>query len=196
MIKSFNLSKQIEIKKMLDNKKYKYTIYDKVIDTKCGLERPDFLFDCGTHFVVLEIDENQHRNKDCEKARMINISQSLGLKTVFLRYNPDSFKVGKDRLDPSKPTRHRTITTWLNYLLKHEPTNFLSVMYLFYDEYDEKKFDLTTLLEMETVINVSSNITATFNQIKKAYDEELKCDQIEDAKQSAIIEKLCEIHNI
>ena len=43
------------------------TSHDQVpFDTTLyGRERPDFLFDVGTHVVILEVDENQHKDRQC-----------------------------------------------------------------------------------------------------------------------------------
>jgi len=92
------LKKQNKVKDYLD--KYlcntsKYISYDKIIyGGYCGKERPDFFFDFGTFILVLEVDENQHKDrpKECEYARMINIFHSFGMKTLFIRYNPDKYK--------------------------------------------------------------------------------------------------------
>ncbi len=67
--KRVHLAKQKEVKDFLDAHNIKYDSYDRPVDTKCGLERPDFLFDCGTHFVILEVDENQHESysPECEE---------------------------------------------------------------------------------------------------------------------------------
>lgn len=155
MIKTFKLYKQKEIKDLLDSKKFQYTIYDRIIDSQCGLERPDFLFDCGTHFVVLEVDENQHTKYNetiqqngnnnqvtytCEQTRMINISQSLGMKTIFIRYNPDNYKVNKIKQEISKSKRHIILLKNLNNMIKMKSENlsYLNVLYLFYDEFDMK----------------------------------------------------------
>jgi hypothetical protein len=64
---------------------------------ECGdNERPDRLWDSHpTRVVILEVDEHQHRERDCgcEQVRMINIAGSLGApQTIYVRYNPDSFK--------------------------------------------------------------------------------------------------------
>jgi hypothetical protein len=181
MIKSFRLSKQIEIKKLFDNKGYEYDKYDKIIDTNCGLERPDFVFDCGDHCVVVEVDENQHigykhKNKypqtaqkykkkgfismdkdnapdidQCELVRMINISQSLGMQTIFIRYNPDGFKINNKKKIVLNTTRHKMLCEWLDTLIeiKANKLDFLSVMYLYYDEFNKNDVDLHTLIEME-----------------------------------------------
>jgi very-short-patch-repair endonuclease len=54
-----------------------------------------FLYDCKTHYVVLEVDEEQHRGKtyECDQKRMWEIAQSLGMPSIFIRYNPDKYKV-------------------------------------------------------------------------------------------------------
>ena len=64
---------------------------DKIVDSKCNLKRPDIVIDCGTYFLVIEIDENQHTGykKECEEPRMNMITQSLGMPTFWIRYNPD-----------------------------------------------------------------------------------------------------------
>jgi hypothetical protein len=105
--------------KFIHNKQFANDCYDKY--------RPDFLFDCGTYFVVLEVDENKHSgyNKECEHIRMNNISMSLGLPTLFIRYNPDN----KRYTDASKQQHLLyTINQNLNMELLLDPTP----VYLFY----------------------------------------------------------------
>ncbi len=98
------LAKQRAVKATLDHGPHKdYSGYDERLEKgACGQERPDFWWECGTHAVVLEVDENQHagRPEECECTRMVNISQSLGLPTHFIRYNPDSYRPqgGKKRV--------------------------------------------------------------------------------------------------
>lgn len=147
MIKNVRLAKQKEVKHMLDKYNYKYTIYDSIIDSYCGLERPDFVFDCNDHFIVLEVDENQHsdRNPECEKIRMINISQALGMKTSFIRYNPDSYKLNKKIIEPSNNLRHDKLRQIIDYLSNKKDLGFLTVTYLFYDNYDKNSLDIINL---------------------------------------------------
>ena len=163
MIKNVRLLKQKEIKTLLDNKNYEYSFYDNMVDSRCGLERPDFVFDCGSYFVVLEVDEEQHKryNKqvvnmkntkkdkiiltyDCEKARMANICYALGMKTIFIRYNPDNYKLNNIKQTTTKTKRHSILLKYLNEMLKQDPEklDFLSVAYLFYDEFDVKNIKL------------------------------------------------------
>ena len=67
-------------------------INDRVISGGCSKKRPDILIDIGTHCVIVEIDENEHINYNCESKRMMEISQDLGHPNiVFIRFNPDSY---------------------------------------------------------------------------------------------------------
>lgn len=141
MIINMRFAKQKLVKGFLDKNNYTYDQYDTIIEKGiCGKERPDFLFDCGTHFVVLEVDENQHddRINHCEKIRMINISQSLGLPTRFLRYNPDIYvNINGETQNPSTEEREEMLKLWINNLVNDYNKNiYLDETYLFFDEID------------------------------------------------------------
>jgi hypothetical protein len=146
-----HLAKQKEVKSFLDTEKIKYESYDRAIDTSCGLERPDFLIDCDTHKVVLEVDENQHNsyNPDCEKARMINISQTIGMPVIFIRYNPDKFKrVIKYDKKITKKYKKELLLKWIKHSFTLAPTTrneFLRVVYLFFDNFNPENIQLTNI---------------------------------------------------
>lgn len=92
---NIRLAKQNNVKHFLDSNGYSYISSDKIIDGGVCLKyRPDFLFDCVTHYVVLEVDEDQHRSyeRGCEYVRMKNIVESLAMPIIFIRYNPDEYK--------------------------------------------------------------------------------------------------------
>jgi len=166
MLKTFRLAKQKKVKEFLDNNNIIYSLYDEIIDTKCHKLRPDFVIDAGTHFVVLEVDENAHKgvsyrgvlqqgkykNLTCEEARMVNISQALGMKTIFIRYNPDAFNVKGIKNNPTNTTRCKLLIDMIKVMMNKNPENlqFLSVVYLFYDEFIREDIKLLTLLEDET----------------------------------------------
>jgi hypothetical protein len=112
----------------LKNKNNLKFIHDKQIKNDCCLKyRPDFLFDCDTYFVILEVDEDAHESyaQECEIIRMNNITIGLGLPTLFIRYNPD--KVGI-----KKKEKHfellKTLKEKINLQKLHDP----SPIYLFY----------------------------------------------------------------
>jgi hypothetical protein len=78
--------------------------YDKIVPDGCTNKRPDIFVDFGTHIVIVEIDEDQHRNYDtsCENKRMMEISVSVGHRPiVFIRFNPDSYKLPNNKTIPS-----------------------------------------------------------------------------------------------
>jgi hypothetical protein len=111
-------------------------------ETQCGRERPDFIIDCVTHFLIIEVDEHQHQNypSGCEQPRMINITQALGGKSVFwIRYNPDSFK-HKDgtHAQLSNARREAHLIDWIKWSFANVPTHLGEVMYLFYDNCNEQ----------------------------------------------------------
>ncbi len=84
-------TKELQLKNYLE--KYYQLIHNKKVnlDNSCQTYFPDFLIDCNSFFICIECDENAHKsyNKNCELIRMNNITYSLGLPTIFLRFNPD-----------------------------------------------------------------------------------------------------------
>ena len=53
---------------------------------------PDIRFDCGRFQLIVEIDEFKHRGAGykCDERRMYDIIAKLGMRCVFIRYNPDA----------------------------------------------------------------------------------------------------------
>ena len=89
--------------------------FDK--QTACSRKRPDMYIDFGNFILVVEVDENQHRQYDssCERRRVMEIQGSFGegiviedgpdkfenitcRPIVFIRFNPDNYqdKNGKE----------------------------------------------------------------------------------------------------
>jgi hypothetical protein len=150
------LAKQNIVKNYLDQHDYKYISCDKVINnSECIKERPDFLFDCATHYLVLEVDEHQHNsNCECEHSRMVNISQALGMPTLFIRFNPDEYKINKVKHNTTTVKRLKDLGEFLKHYMKIsneqlKKYGFLSVLYLFYDEYDKNTVAPISILDFE-----------------------------------------------
>jgi hypothetical protein len=108
---------------------------------------PDFVFDCGSHIVILEVDEDQHKGyqKECEIIRMKNITQGFGGLPVFwIRYNPDDFKKDNQLVQMDELTKAQHLLDWLRVSFKRQiiqtegNTVKPEVVYLFYDGWDEK----------------------------------------------------------
>ena len=153
-IKRVRHVKEQRVACLLDREGIRY-VHDKILDgSQCGLERPDFVIDCGTHLVILEVDENQHDTYACacELARMINLAQVAGMPTTFVRYNPDVYE-----------SRHKCVTngerlevlaSWLKVVMHHSPVEthgaVVDVLYLFYDDYDPVKPERRVILPAHT----------------------------------------------
>ena len=149
--KKRRLRKQNEVQDYLLAHGITFTSIDKIIDGGvCGKERPDFYIDCGSHVLIIEVDENQHSGRacECEQTRMVNVSQSNGMPTVFLRYNPDKYKVKKGNRVENNANRLKHLLDWTKCLQKRIPTAFLQVMYLFFDYY-EKEENMTIIIPFE-----------------------------------------------
>jgi hypothetical protein len=120
------------------------TRIDNIIPSECGKEtesRPDIVYDCKTHVVIIECDEFAHRG-ECKKGednRMKNVYYSFeGSNVVFVRYNPDNYKhINGKRAKDSQVVKEETLINWVKYLMKTEPQEILSVLYLFYDGYEK-----------------------------------------------------------
>ena len=87
--------------------------------TSGNKERPDFILPSknNTHIIILEVDENQHRNyqEHCECTRMVNISQSYGKQTIFIRYNPDPYTTNKRKCDPPYSKRMEILRQYIRH---------------------------------------------------------------------------------
>ena len=109
----------------------------------CRAFRPDICFDCGTHAIVVEVDEHQHETlmASCEMSRMESIQQQLGLPTVFVRFNPHSWtteagKPGRCAL----PTRIDELIREVRHLHTYVPVDDLTVTFMFYDEGGKRRW--------------------------------------------------------
>lgn len=138
----FAKRKENQVKALLDANNLVY-VHDKIPNgTLCGKERPDFVFRCGNHIVILEVDENQHSNYQClcEQVRMINVTQTFGgMPVMWIRYNPDKFKAknAKKKREISENKRHACLLKWLRWAFEKNMENLAEVIYLCYDECDE-----------------------------------------------------------
>ena len=153
----------------LDNniKSHLIPIDDKIIDNSCVKRRPDRIYDCGFYFLIIEIDENQHngyKNTGCvfskdiqEKRRMIQIHEALStgqIPCVFLRFNPDNFKINGiiQKINMSK--RLEILLKWVNYCLNLKIEDILNgnqilIKYLFYNDYNETDLEFENIKNLE-----------------------------------------------
>lgn len=137
---------------------------DTIIDSSCTKTRPDFVYHCGTHIVIVEVDEEQHRSyNNCghekedklkaENVRMYNIGNIFqGKPVIFIRYNPDDFK-NKDgnKIKITNVKRHNTLIKWVKKCFRTKWDQGIHVKYLFYDEYDESNSVFSKISEIDVL---------------------------------------------
>ena len=128
-------SKERRVRELFDENGLTYSSHNKAVD---GGYRPDFVFDAATHFVVVEVDENQHRAypADVERSRMVSLCRALGRPTFFVRYNPDAYRPGGGSPEEPLAARERTLVSWLNRLMYSSlRPRGAEVLHLFFDGY-------------------------------------------------------------
>lgn len=125
-------------------------IFDKAIEGGCSKKRPDVSIDFGSHYIMIEIDENRHVNYSCEEKRMVELYEDVGFrKIIFLRFNPDGYKEGTHKYtSPFKYTRSGILQldeTEFNRRMEQlllrvniyriiEPLEQITIEYLFYGD--------------------------------------------------------------
>ena len=134
--------KQKVVKNWIDQhlSEFKYESYDRVFDQgKCGRERPDFLWDAGTHKLVLEVDEDQHKGNpcECEQIRMVNLTHAFGMPCIWIRFNPDNFKADEgNHVSPRDLRRYDLLGRVLRDSMNDAPkttADFCRVIHVFFD---------------------------------------------------------------
>lgn len=145
--------KEFKIKTLLEESDISF-IHDKTSDPGCHKHRPDFLIDGDTHYIVIEVDENQHSSytNECETARMVNIQQGFGgMRVLFIRFNPDGYT------DSSKKkiragitlTRTKRLLSLIKSSILHPPPYLLSVVKLYYD--GDNEINIITQIDLDTL---------------------------------------------
>jgi hypothetical protein len=136
---------------------------DSIIDPTCTKRRPDFVYHCGNHIVIVEVDEDQHKSySNCgstreeklagENRRMFEIFQIFqGLPVVFIRYNPDGFRVNQKIMKVSDRIRHRILVQWIKKCLREFQPGLL-VKYLYYDDFSETDIGLIQIQEKDVLV--------------------------------------------
>lgn len=136
-----SLSKQRALMAYLDSNGLIGNSTDREIDSgACGKERPDRVYDFGDKIIILECDENQHKDRscECEQVRMVNIGQSFGgIPVYFIRFNPDEYITkNNSTVIESLLKRYKLCEAIIKDIYNNKiklPYAFVSVIYLFYD---------------------------------------------------------------
>ena len=120
-------------------------VFDKKIDKGCSVRRPDVRIECLTHTIIIECDENQHKNVSCEDKRTMELFQDLGNRPiVMIRFNPDKYdgvdgcfkftKTGSLSLIKKEwNTRMSQLIDKISYYMNNIPEKEVSIEYMFYN---------------------------------------------------------------
>jgi len=91
----------------------------------------------GLFWLCIEIDENQHKYyaSDYEEERYNDLFVDFSGRYVFLRVNPDSFKIQGHKVDPSFEERFSTVKRAIKIVIENGPLrdNLVEVHHVFYD---------------------------------------------------------------
>ena len=75
-------------------------VFDKAVDGGCSKKRPDVLIDLLLYSIIIECDEEQHKNYECENKRTMQLFEDLGERPLILiRFNPDSYIENDKKVD-------------------------------------------------------------------------------------------------
>jgi hypothetical protein len=112
------------------------------------------LFDLGDQVIIVEVDENQHKDYECscENKRRMELSQDIGHRPlVFIRFNPDSYKNKEENITSCWSINGNGVCVvkktksdeWLarlaalkdsvSYWLENKTDKMVEVIQLFYD---------------------------------------------------------------
>jgi hypothetical protein len=137
-----------------DNFKDKTIITDKKIYDGCSRKRPDIFIDLGYQVIIVEIDEEQHKNYSCENKRIMELSQDLNHRPlIMIRFNPDEYIDNKNKRITScwginkkglcsikknkvKEWNERlmTLKQTIEYWCKNETSKTINLNYLYYND--------------------------------------------------------------
>jgi hypothetical protein len=114
--------------------------------------RLDFLIERPTKRVILEVDENQHKDVtydvSCDLARMTNVLGAITCSdnerpTQWIRYNPHRFQVGGCK---TRVSTKRRLQQLVNTILSDVfPDTSLDLVYMYYDTVGCCKKSLPTI---------------------------------------------------
>lgn len=122
-IENNSLNKELKVKEFLEINNFKF-IYNKQIKESNDIFRPDFLLEFKYHYIIIEVDENQHKCSTYsdikENKRMESLQNNLDKNVLIIRFNPDYHYINNER-------RYVNLNDKLENLLKiiNENTNIL-----------------------------------------------------------------------
>ena len=123
----------------------------------CSKKRPDILYECNTHNVIVEVDEHQHRSyaSSCECSRANELFIGLGcISLTIIRFNFDTIKNKDKVLEFTTDFKHTLLLNTVKHEIDVTPESDIpkvKLIQLFYDDnnntYSEyKEEDITNII--------------------------------------------------
>jgi hypothetical protein len=155
IVRNFKTKERLVVDYIKDQYKNYTWVFDKIIQDGCSNRRPDIYLDLGYQILIIEVDENQHRQYEdiCENKRMMILSQDVGHRPiVFIRFNPDKYineenknvpscfsiikATGALKVNVKKIWNHRLeiLKDIIDYWIEKETNKTIELVQLFYDE--------------------------------------------------------------
>ncbi len=158
------MTKELNVRKFIEdnfNPSIFNWSFNKIIENGKFKRRPDFLLkltsesDKINRYIIIEVDENQHNNYECncETKRINEIAEDLNFNNiVFIRFNPDDYidennkkinscwrinkKTGKLEISSNKEWNHRLniLKDQINYWISNNSDKPIETIELFYDK--------------------------------------------------------------
>jgi hypothetical protein len=134
-------TKEIAVRDFL-NANYSGFVHDRAITTPdCScLRRIDHRKLIDDTLLCIETDENQHKsyNKEDEEKRYNDIHITWGVgKVIWIRFNPDSYRVKNVKKNPHISTRLRALAKEIDHHVSRiendENTNLVEIHLMYYD---------------------------------------------------------------
>ena len=146
------------------------SLFDKTVPNDCDIRnRPDIVYEVKTHVVVVEIDEGQHKGycPEGEVNRMKNIYTAYGgeMPVVFVRYNPDNFRISGNVVKIPIEKRLDIMSRWVRKAIDQVSESAISIVYLYYDNYNEKQRDFINIDPYEPLQECDDCGVKSFNGV-------------------------------
>jgi hypothetical protein len=117
-------------------------VYDRPVSINGSKSRPDFLIQSKFGYIVVEVDEHQHKKyiQEEEIARMNTIHSDIQLirsnsQVLFIRFNPDEY-IG---IQCELKNRHKYLHDIVSHFIDQKTIGIpLAQLKLFFDEFNEK----------------------------------------------------------
>ena len=127
---------------------FEWDSFDKTIDCSCNSRRPDFFKDFFKWYLIIEFDENQHKNYniDCERNRLNEIYEGLSDRPgIILRFNPDSYKCSSGkRIKGAFSTTKKTGKLKFNKKIMRERLGLLQERIEYFTHYENVELTIGT----------------------------------------------------